>query len=102
MTRLNRQDRAKEHFMEALALDVKCFDAFNELVGGNLLGIEEGELTLVTLSRACNTDAQVVEWDFVQGLEFKQQVPEDADFVRLAYTIRLKQVRALINYSIIQ
>ncbi|KAG8959317.1 anaphase promoting complex subunit cdc16 [Tulasnella sp. 419] len=72
MTRLNRQDRAKEHFMEALALDVKCFDAFNELVNGNLLGIDE-------------------EWDFVQGLEFLQQVPEDADFVRLVYTIRLKK-----------
>lgn len=43
MTRLNRQDRAKEHFMEALALDVKCYDAFHELVNGNLLGVDEGE-----------------------------------------------------------
>jgi hypothetical protein len=44
MTRLNRQDRAKEHFMEALALDVKCYDAFHELISGNLLGINEGAL----------------------------------------------------------
>jgi anaphase-promoting complex subunit 6 len=50
MTRLNRQDRAKEHFMEALALDVKCFDAFNELVGGNLLGIEEGKRAMFEIS----------------------------------------------------
>ncbi|KAG8885545.1 anaphase promoting complex subunit cdc16 [Tulasnella sp. 332] len=72
MTRLNRQDKAREHFMEALALDVKCFDAFEELVGGQLLAADE-------------------EWDFVQGLQFMQQVPEDADFVRLVYTIRLKK-----------
>lgn len=42
MTRLNRHDRAKEHFMEALSLDVKCFDAFHELTNGNLLGVDEG------------------------------------------------------------
>ncbi|KAG9024750.1 anaphase promoting complex subunit cdc16 [Tulasnella sp. JGI-2019a] len=72
MMRLNRQDKAREHFMEALALDVKCFDAFEELVGGQLLAADE-------------------EWDFVQGLQFMQQVPEDADFVRLVYTIRLKK-----------
>lgn len=36
----------------------------------------------------------VPEWDFVQGLQFKQQVPEDQDFVRLVYTIRLKKVLA--------
>lgn len=42
MTRLNRQDKAREHFMEALALDVKCFDAFEELVGGQLLAADEG------------------------------------------------------------
>ena len=35
-----------------------------------------------------------VEWDFVQGLQFSQQIPEDADFVRLVYTIRLKKVWA--------
>lgn len=56
MTRLNRQDRAKEHFMEALALDVKCYDAFHELISGNLLGIDEGRslliLSLVLRSRS--------------------------------------------------
>lgn len=29
--------------MEALALDVKCFDAFEELIGGQLLAIDEGQ-----------------------------------------------------------
>ncbi|KIO34707.1 hypothetical protein M407DRAFT_63985 [Tulasnella calospora MUT 4182] len=81
MTRLNRQDRAKEHFMEALALDVKCYDAFHELISGNLLGIDE-------------------EWDFVQGLQFKQQVPDDADFVRLVYTIRLKKEKHVAEMAL--
>ena len=50
MTRLNRHDRAKEHFMEALSLDVKCFDAFHELTNGNLLGVDEGKV-----SHLCNS-----------------------------------------------
>jgi hypothetical protein len=42
MLKLNRNDRAKECFLEALALDVKCYDAFEQLVGGELMRPEEG------------------------------------------------------------
>ncbi|KAF8573479.1 TPR-like protein [Ramaria rubella] len=81
MLKLNRNDRAKECFLEALALDVKCYDAFEQLVGGELMRPEE-------------------EWEFVQGLAYKEQTPEDAQFVRLIYTIRLRKFRHLEEMSI--
>lgn len=46
MLRLNRADRAKECLLEALALDVKCYEAFELLVGGEMMGIDEGEASL--------------------------------------------------------
>jgi anaphase-promoting complex subunit 6 len=42
MLKLNRTAAAKESFMEALALDVKCYDAFEMIVGGELMAIDEG------------------------------------------------------------
>ena len=42
MLKLNRGDQAKACFMEALALDVKCYDAFEQLVGGEMMTLEEG------------------------------------------------------------
>lgn len=42
MLKLNRSTVAKESFMEALALDVKCYDAFEMLVGGEMMTIDEG------------------------------------------------------------
>ncbi|GAA6050908.1 hypothetical protein JCM3770_002528 [Rhodotorula araucariae] len=59
---------AKEAFMEALRRDVKCFESFEMLVGGEMMSSEE-------------------EWDFIQGLPFHAQTDEDAEFVRLMYTI---------------
>lgn len=32
------------------------------------------------------------EWNFIQGLSFKQHTPEDAEFIRMMYTIRLRKV----------
>lgn len=43
MLKLNRTARAKDCFMEALALDVKCYDAFEMLIGGELMTIDEGQ-----------------------------------------------------------
>ena len=34
----------------------------------------------------------LLEWAFILGLAFKEQTPEDADFIRMIYTIRLKKV----------
>ncbi|KZP00555.1 TPR-like protein [Calocera viscosa TUFC12733] len=74
LLRVNRADRAKQCFMEALALDVKCYDALEQLVAGEMMTVDE-------------------EWEFVQGLAYKEQTPEDAGFVRLMYMQRLKKYK---------
>ena len=45
MLKLNRGDQAKQCFMEALALDVKCYDAFDQLVTGEMMTPDEGSST---------------------------------------------------------
>ena len=40
--KLNRAESAKECFMEALILDVKCFEAFNQLISGEMMTADEG------------------------------------------------------------
>ena len=42
MLKLNRGDQAKHCFMEALALDVKCYDAFEQLISGEMMTPDEG------------------------------------------------------------
>lgn len=37
------------------------------------------------------------EWNFIQGLAYQAQTGDDADFVRMMYTVRLKKVQ--IPYS---
>lgn len=64
---------AKEAFIEALTRDVKCFESYQTLIGSELLTSDE-------------------EWDFTQGLQYRRQLGEDADFVRMMYTIRLRKV----------
>ena len=34
-----------------------------------------------------------LEWEFVQGLSYKEQAKEDADFIQLIYTSRLRKYR---------
>ena len=43
MLKLNRGDQAKHCFMEALALDVKCYEAFEQLVSGEMMTPIEGK-----------------------------------------------------------
>ncbi|KAI0067340.1 TPR-like protein [Artomyces pyxidatus] len=81
MLKLNRGDQAKACFMEALALDVKCYDAFDQLVSGEMMTLEE-------------------EWEFVQSLAYKEQTPEDADFVRLIYTARLRKYKHMEQHAL--
>lgn len=45
MLKLNRGDQAKQCFMEALALDVKCYDAFEQLVSGEMMAPDEGNIS---------------------------------------------------------
>ncbi|KAF9059802.1 hypothetical protein BDP27DRAFT_1340749 [Rhodocollybia butyracea] len=74
MLKLNRGDQAKNCFMEALALDVKCYDAFEQLISGEMMTPEE-------------------EWEFVQGLAYASQAPQDAAFIQLIYTTRLRKYK---------
>ncbi|KAH8090448.1 cell division control protein 16 [Filobasidium floriforme] len=70
--RLNSLQMAKECYMEALSLDVRNYDVFNELVN-EMMSPEE-------------------EWDFIQSLSYREQLEEeDAAFVKLVYTSRLNK-----------
>jgi anaphase-promoting complex subunit 6 len=42
MLKLNRGDQAKQCFMEALALDVKCYESFEQLMSGEMMTPDEG------------------------------------------------------------
>ncbi|GAA5884461.1 hypothetical protein JCM16303_005092 [Sporobolomyces ruberrimus] len=70
---LKATDLAKEAFMEALTRDVKCFESYEMLVGSEMMSSEE-------------------EWDFIQSLPYHSQTEEDAEFIRMMYTVRLKKL----------
>lgn len=55
MLKLNRGDQAKQCFMEALALDVKCYESFEQLMSGEMMTLEEGSTGLVTIYLFSNT-----------------------------------------------
>ncbi|KAI5474174.1 cell division control protein Cdc16 [Pseudohyphozyma bogoriensis] len=69
---LGATDLAKEAFVEALSRDVKCFESFEMLVGSEMMSAEE-------------------EWEFIQGLQYAAQTGEDADFVKMMYTTKLRE-----------
>lgn len=66
-------DLAKDAFVEALSRDVKCFESFEMLVSGEMMTHDE-------------------EWEFIQGLPYLAQTGDEADFVRMMYTVRLNKV----------
>lgn len=74
--RLHQQAEAQQSFIRALSLDVKNFEAFDQLVSGQLLSAKE-------------------QWDFIQGLEYVAQAGDDRihlealQLVKLVYTTRL-------------
>lgn len=45
MLKVNRSEQAKQCFMEALALDVKCYESFEQLINGEMLMPDEGTLS---------------------------------------------------------
>ncbi|KAL0954768.1 hypothetical protein HGRIS_003718 [Hohenbuehelia grisea] len=81
MLKMNRGDTAKECFMEALALDVKCFDAFQQLINGEMMTIDE-------------------EWEFIQSLAYKSQTPQDSEFVKMIYTTRLRKYKHAEDHAL--
>ncbi|KAI9627983.1 hypothetical protein KEM48_011921 [Puccinia striiformis f. sp. tritici PST-130] len=68
-------DRAKLSFLESLAIDVKCYESFEALVGGNMLEPEEGNNSM----------------GIYQSLSYHTQTPEDKLFIKSLYTVRLKK-----------
>ncbi|ORX38717.1 hypothetical protein BD324DRAFT_622052 [Kockovaella imperatae] len=71
--RLSSLALAKESFMEALIIDVKNYEAFRELVEGEMMSATE-------------------EWTFVQNLAYRSQLADDqAMFVKLMYITKLKK-----------
>jgi hypothetical protein len=50
MLKLNRGDQAKLCFMESLTLDVKCYDAFSQLISGEMMTPDEGWCYVVVIS----------------------------------------------------
>ncbi|ODN92723.1 anaphase-promoting complex subunit 6 [Cryptococcus wingfieldii CBS 7118] len=72
--RLSSFTFAKESLMEALALDVKNYDAFRELIDGGMMSEQE------------------VEWEFISGLSYRKQLSQDdANFVKMIYLTKLKK-----------
>lgn len=91
MLKLNRGDQAKSCFMEALALDVKCYEAFTQLISGEMMTPIEGMLQSLRWFTYVNRVSS--EWEFVQGLAYREQTPADADFIRMMYTSRLRKYK---------
>lgn len=100
MLKLNRGDQAKQCFMEALALDVKCFEAFDQLVTGEMMTPDEGNIKAF-ITPPPNPDSDITtEWEFVQGLSYAQQIPQDAQFVQLMYTTRLRKYKHVKEHAL--
>jgi anaphase-promoting complex subunit 6 len=72
-------ERAKDCFIEALSVDVKCYDSFEALIQANLMEVDE-------------------EWEFIQGLAYGAQTEEDAEFVKMVYTVRLRKVCNTVSH----
>lgn len=52
MLRMGRAKDAQESLMEALAIDYKNFDAFEALIGGEMMTIDEGRGSSSLLTRS--------------------------------------------------
>ena len=99
MLKLNRADSAKQCFMEALALDVKCYDAFDQLISGEMMTADEGS-SVILLAQPENPKTVSPEWNFVQGLAYAAQAPQDSQFVQLIYTSRLRKYKHATEHAL--
>ncbi|KAK9471953.1 uncharacterized protein V1510DRAFT_418854 [Dipodascopsis tothii] len=67
----NNFDRAKECFKDALRIDVKCYEAYDQLIANTLMTPME-------------------EWEFLSSLRF-DATSADGDLVKLLYTTKLNK-----------
>ena len=78
----NAFDRAKECYKDAVRIDVRCFEAFQQLMKNSLLSPDE-------------------EWEFLESLDFDSitvsgdvsSSQEAAEFTKMLYTTRLSKYR---------
>jgi len=78
----NAFDRAKDCYKEAVRIDVKCFEAFDQLMRNNLMSPDE-------------------EWAFLEELDFDSMSnhiggstgESTAEFVKMLYTTRLSKYK---------
>ncbi|ANB13281.1 anaphase promoting complex subunit CDC16 [Sugiyamaella lignohabitans] len=77
----NNFDKAKECYREAVKIDAKCYEAFDELVTNNLMTPQE-------------------EWDFLKSLDFEGSAGSgNAELVKALYSIRLGKYINLAEYK---
>ncbi|KAL8774620.1 MAG: hypothetical protein Q9194_003992, partial [Teloschistes cf. exilis] len=83
----NAFDRAKECYMDAVRMDVQCFEAFDQLTKNSLLSPDE-------------------EWAFLETLDFDSIVAngtdtsqEAAQFTKMLYTTRLSKYKSPAEFS---
>lgn len=67
----NNLERAKDCYKEAILVDVKCFEAFNELVRNTMLTPEE-------------------EWELLSLLDF-EDLDENSELIKSLYSIRINK-----------
>lgn len=83
----NSYDRAKECYMDAVRIDVQCFEAFDQLMKNSLLSPDE-------------------EWAFLESLEFDSITTDGTDtsqeaaqFAKMLYTTRLSKYKNPAEFS---
>lgn len=84
----NAFDRAKECYKEAVRIDVKCFEAFDQLMRNNLMSPDE-------------------EWAFLDELDFDAMSSyiggttgeSTADFIKMLYTTRLSKYKNTNHFT---
>ncbi|KAG0228670.1 anaphase promoting complex subunit cdc16 [Actinomortierella wolfii] len=85
---LNNIQRAKECFIEALQIDIKCYEALDALVSNSMLTITEVRCMLTTYHDFFDR----IERELIESLEFnKQLIGQDATFVKMLYQSKLKK-----------
>ncbi|KAK6465407.1 anaphase-promoting complex component [Scheffersomyces coipomensis] len=72
-------EKAKECYKEAVLVDVKCFEAFEELIDNNLMTPSE-------------------EWDFINILNFRDLEDND-ELIKLLYTTKLSKYLNIAKFD---
>ena len=103
MLKLNRGDQAKHCFMEALALDVKCYEAFEHLVSGEMMTPEEGtSARSASVLPSIHLLPTIIEWEFVHSLPYSEQTPSDAEFIQSMYLSQLRKYQHAEEHALVR